>query len=122
MLFQFLHRSIGGWGFQAWDDKAKSWRAATVRSDAISDGQWHHLAGVVDSKRGKVLLYIDGEQKAEAPWTARTLDDSDHTDLVIGADSGEKKFGHAFRGSIHDPQVYPRALNPAEIAKLWKQR
>lgn len=121
-LFQFLHRNIGEWGFQAWDDKANTWRAATVRSDAVSDGQWHHLAGVVDSKRGNVLLYIDGEQTAEAPWTAKTLDDSEHTDLVIGAGSGEKTFGHTFRGSIHDPQVYPRALSPSEIANLWKRR
>jgi hypothetical protein len=121
-LFQFLHRNIGEWGFQVWDDNANSWRAVTVRSDEVSNGQWHHLAGVVDSKRGKVLLYINGEQKAEAPWTAKTLDDSDHTDLVIGAGSGEKKFAHTFQGSIHDPHVYPRALSPGEIAILWTRR
>ena len=121
-LFQFLHRNIGEWGFQVWDDNANSWRTAAVRSDKVSDGKWHHLAGVVDSTRKKVLFFIDGELAAEAPWTAKTLDDSDHTDLVIGAGSGEKKFGHTFRGAIHDPQVYPRALTPTEIAKLSKQR
>ena len=76
----------------------------------------------MDSTSKKVLLYIDGKPVAEAPWTANSLDDSDHTDLVVGAGSGEKKFGHTFRGSIHDPQVYPRALTPIEIAKLSKTR
>ncbi len=117
-LFQFLHGNPGEWRFQAYDIKAGKWQIAKFRSDAISDGKWHHLAGVVDSRRKKVLLYLDGELKAEAPWTARTLDDSDKTELAIGADSGEERFGHTFQGKIHDPRVHPHALS-AEAIREW---
>ena len=103
---------------QAWDDLASSWCVASWRSASINNGQWHSLVGVVDSRRAKVLLYVDGELKAEAPWTAKTLDDSDATDLVIGADSGEKQFGHTFRGMIHDVHLYSRALGPQQIKVL----
>ena len=89
-----------------------AWRrqqAATWRSngDSISDGEWHHLSGVVDSKKSKVLLIIDGVVKAESPWTADTLDDSDGCDIVVGADSGEKKFGDPFQGVIYDVRIVP---------------
>jgi len=119
-LFQFLHGNPGEWKFQVYDDKAKRWRVAAFRSDDVSDGDWHHLAGVVAAGRGRLFLYLDGELKAEAPWTAGTLDDSDATELAVGADSGEKKFGHAFHGRIHDPQVYSRALDELEIRRLMK--
>ncbi len=119
-LFQFLHGNPGEWKFQAFDDKARQWRIAAFRSDAVSDGEWHHLAGVVDAKHGNVLLYLDGELRATAPWTARTLDDSEKTELVVGADSGEETFGHTFHGKIHDPRVFPRALSGTEIQGLFQ--
>ena len=84
----------------------------------MGNGSWHHLAGVADSDEKKVWLYVDGEQKAEAAWTAATLDDSDKADLVVGADSGEKRFGQGFRGMIHDARLFPRPLKPGEIAAL----
>ena len=117
-LFQFLHGNPGEWQFRAFDDKAGQWRIAAFRSDDISDGQWHHLAGVVNSKRRKVTLYVDGTLRAEAPWTAATLDDSEKTDLVVGAGSGETRFGHTFHGKIHDPRVYPVALSGVQIREL----
>ena len=104
---------------QVWDDQARAWRAATWRNVSVNDGQWHHLAGVVDSRQAKVLLYVDGERKAEAPWTAKTLDDSDKTDLAVGADSGEKQFGHTFQGMIHDVHLYPRALSLEQIKAMF---
>ncbi len=108
--FVLLHTGPGVWLMRAWDDRAKKWQAATWRSNGLSNGRWHHLAGVVDSRAGKIRLFVNGELKAEAPWTADTLDDSDKTDLVVGADSGKKSFGHTFTGMIRDVQVYPRAL------------
>ncbi len=78
--------------------------------------------GVVDSKQQKVLLYVDGESKADTPWTAKTLDDSDEADLVIGADSGEKQFGQTFRGLIHDVRLYSRALSSVEIRAMFDEQ
>jgi len=116
-----LHQpNPGVWLMQAWDDRAAKWQTATWRSDVPSDGQWHHLVGMVNSRTKKVTLLVDGEQKAEAPWTAETLDDSDETDLVVGADSGRKKFGQTFRGKLRDLRIVSRALNADEVRELTK--
>jgi hypothetical protein len=116
MLWSDLKSS---WTMQAWDDKAKRWQTAAWHSHDISDGHWHLRTGVVDSKDKKVLLFVDGQQKAEAAWTATSLDDSDRTDLVVGADSGDRQSGHGFVGMIHDVHLYPRALTPDQIKALF---
>ncbi|MGB0582937.1 MAG: LamG-like jellyroll fold domain-containing protein, partial [Limisphaerales bacterium] len=74
----------------------------------LSDGKWHQLTGTVNSKVGKVSLSIDGKVRDTAPWTADILDDRDETDLVIGADSGKKKYGHTYTGLIHGLRISPR--------------
>jgi hypothetical protein len=80
------------------------------------------VAGTVDSDRSKVALFVDGQIRGETDWTAKTLDDSDKTDLVIGADSDEKEFGHTFRGLIHDVHLYSRALSLDELQLMFKKK
>lgn len=116
--FMLWHSQAGAWTMQAWDDLAMKWRVATWRSDSLSDGKWHSLTGVADSTRQKVSLYVDGELKTEAKWMSATLDDSDRTDLVIGAGSGEERFGHTFRGMIQNVHVYPHALDAERIKAI----
>jgi hypothetical protein len=120
--FMLWHDLRQAWTMQAWDDQAKAWRVASWRSVSINDGKWHLLVGVVSSRRRKVFLYVDGQLRAEAPWTAATLDDSDATDLVVGADSGEKQFGHMFQGMIYDVRLYSRALDPKQIKNIFDSR
>lgn len=107
--YVLLQTKPGEWTFRVWDQKANRWRAASWSGGNLSDGEWHQLTGAVDSKAGKVSLSVDGKVRASAPWTAKTLDDRDQTDLVIGADSGKKKYGHTFTGLIHGLRVSPRS-------------
>ncbi|MDP6115751.1 MAG: LamG domain-containing protein [Planctomycetota bacterium] len=120
--FMFWYDQKKAWTIQVRDSQAKAWRVASWQSDSINNGDWHHLVGIVDSKNARVLLYVDGELKAESPWTAKTLDDSDKTDLVIGADSGEERFGHTFQGMIHDTRLYPLALTAEQVKALFDGR
>ena len=120
--FMLWHDRKMAWTMQAWDEGAKAWRVASWRSDSLSDRRWHCLVGVVDSETAKVLLYVDGDLKAQAPWTAKSLDDSDRADLVIGANSGEERFGHTFQGLIHDVHLYPRALGPEQARAIFVGR
>ena len=117
--FMLWHDLEGSWTMQAWDDNAKRWQSASRHSHDLSDGAWHLITGVVDARRMKVLVFVDGQQKAEAPWTAKSLDDSDKTDLVVGADSGSRQFGHGFEGLVHDVHLYRRALTADEITALF---
>lgn len=117
--FMLWHDLKGAWTMQAWDDRAARWQVASWHSHEVSNGSWHLLTGVVDAKNKLVRLFVDGQQKAEASWTAGALDDSDGTDLVVGADSGEDRFGHAFQGLIRDVHLYSRALTAAEVGRLY---
>ena len=112
----------GSWTMQAWDDRARKWQVASWKSDLPSDGEWHLLAGTVDSRRGKVSLFVDGQIRGAADWTAKTLDDSDPTDFVIGADSDATEFEHTFRGLIHDVHLYRRALSPEELRRTFEKK
>ena len=120
--FVLLQSANEVWTFRVWDDQAQAFATASWRSETLSDGKWHHLMGVVDSKQKKVLLYADGALKSEAPWTAETLDDSDAADLVVGTDSGEEVFGQTFRGLIHDVRLHSRALSSEEVRAVFDEQ
>ncbi len=108
------------WEFRVFDDRIDNWRHTAWTSTTINDGRRHHLAAVVDSQEKKASLYVDGALKAQTDWTAPTLDDSDKTNLVVGADSRGAGIGHLFRGKICDVRVFRRALSSKEIIALCK--
>ena len=110
------------WEFRVFDEKTDDWRHAAWTSTTINDGRPHHLGAVVDSREKKVSLYIDGELKAQTDWTAATLDDSDKTNLVVGADSRGAGMGHVFHGNIADVRIFHRALSGEEIRALCEQK
>lgn len=106
------------WEFRVFDDKKDAWSRARWESTAINDGRPHHLAGVADSRQGKVLLYADGALRAEGRWTATTLDDSDKTWLAVGTDSREVGGGRVFDGTIAEVRLDRRALSADEIRRM----
>lgn len=120
--FILWRRGSGDWSMQAWDDQANKWRVATWRNNSLDDGQWHLLVGIVSSEQRKVILYVDGVKKAEAPWTAKTLDDINNNDLVVGSDSGEDGFGQTYQGLIHDVRLYPYALHSRQVRAIFENR
>ena len=120
--FVLLQTSPGTWTFRVWDKQAKKFQVASRHTTELSDGRWHHLVGVVDSAVGKVRLFIDGNSVASAPWTARTLDDSDQTHLVLGADSGKGSFGHTYSGKIKGVQVLPTAWTTEKVLSSYRQK
>ena len=119
--FILQKRTTNLWEIKVWDASAKKWAIAMWEAN-LSDDKWHHLCGVADAKRHKLLFYVDGEPRAQAAWNAASLDDSDQTELVIGADSGEKRFGQTFRGSIRDVLILARPLSDVEIKEVAEFR
>lgn len=112
------HDTWNGWVFSAFDPDYGDWRHALWPSQAINDGAWHHVAGVVDTRAGAIRLVVNGETVAEAPFTSATLDDSDGERLVVGADSHPAAPGDWFDGAIDEVRVYHRALAPIELRQL----
>lgn len=74
-------------------------------------GQWKHIAGVFDSSKNELKLYIDG-----------TLAETKTGIGNIGATGaiyiGKSPFGNNFKGSMDDVIVYNKALSQAEISAL----
>ena len=106
------------WTFRVFDRRTERWASASWGSNPLSDGNWHHLAGVADSANARVTLFVDGKKRGTARWTADGLDDRDGTNLAIGMGSAGADTRHAFAGDIAEPVVFRRALATAEAAEL----
>jgi hypothetical protein len=75
---------------------------------AVSVGEWHHLAFVIDDDSTR--LYVDGVDVAQEapPQTKRTP-----TQAFIGSLDG---FTHMFHGSFDELRLYDRLVSAQEIA------
>jgi len=80
-----------------------------------NDGDWHHVAGVRDSERGIMSLYIDGAVAAELTDPPGSVSNS--ANLVIGSkDTEDDDF---LNGTLDDLAFYSRALTPEEVQELY---
>ncbi|MBV6627277.1 MAG: DUF4114 domain-containing protein [Rivularia sp. (in: Bacteria)] len=82
------------------------------RNFTITRGEWHHLAGVVDSQNGKVNLYVDGELVATGD-TIGDISSGSSTDLAIGGWSSIT--GDYWQGKIDEVRIWNTARTEAEI-------
>lgn len=81
----------------------------------VSDGGWHHAAGVYDGDF--LLLYVDGILDATA--NASGTIHSNVMDLWIGKESGSSQWYGNWSGLIDDVRIYNRALSADEIIELY---
>jgi hypothetical protein len=102
----------------------------SVKSEPITDTDWHHYAGVVE-EGGSITLYIDG---AVAAKTANSCTgDYNRSAFKQGSCIGaERQNGNAFGcnpvsgagahfdGAIDDVRYYNRALSQEEIQRLYE--
>ena len=73
-------------------------------------GQWHHLAATYEAEGGKVALYIDGAQVAEAPSGGASA----------ARDESDIKIGGAFAGSVADVRLSGQAATPSQIRAMFE--
>ncbi|MBI4586474.1 MAG: hypothetical protein HY717_20885 [Planctomycetes bacterium] len=74
---------------------------------AVSDGEWHHVAGVYDGNR--IYLYIDGELDSSLPASGR-----------INTNSSSVRIGdNLWKGAIDEVRLYNFGLNAGAIRALF---
>ena len=112
--------------FGYWDQVGHS--KAYYSSDALSQGQWHHLVATYRFRSHDLQLYVDGRPVAGA-WDSQPTGPTPQTSrnkLGIGAavvamsahgDRAGDTRSH-FRGSIALVRVFKRALSPSEVRLL----
>jgi hypothetical protein len=102
------------------DDEMYSWTT-------VNDGNWHHVVVTRDRTTGEKNIYIDGVLDDSSPEYGSTNLLSDPALLTIGAladasvndpHEPDQSGNNGFEGLIDDIQIYPRVLNPGEVAYL----
>ena len=88
------------------------WKSFDART-AVTDGEWHHVAGTYDGSNFK--LYLNGAVDAES--TPGTEPDNHENFLYIGGcDVG----GYWMTGTIDELALFDRALSEAEVSELME--
>jgi len=88
---------------------------AQVDPAALTDSQWHYVAGTFDGRRMRV--YLDGLEIGSLERPGRIVSGGG-ADAFIGSLGGQGEF---FQGAIDDLRIFNVALGGAEIAKLYEE-
>lgn len=98
---------------------AAGWLEFTSVGDYVNtfnDGEWHHVAGVIEADRRTFRLYVDGVQRASAVASSDyTFPDTPYGS-VIGGLFTPSFSGQYLRGSIAAVGLYNHPLSAARIA------
>ncbi len=92
---------------------------------AINDGNWHHVAMVIDQDNDLFITYIDGTPYNIAQTINGALDFQDHISIgaelewITANDSGANTDKRFLEGTIDDVRIYQRALTASEISTLY---
>jgi len=80
------------------------------------DGEWHHVAMVLDRDENRLKMYVDGEFNVYSSTGSLAMV-SNSEDLAIGAcpAAGSSIY---FRGAIDDVRIYDYAVSDADIEAM----
>ncbi|MCI0499622.1 MAG: LamG domain-containing protein, partial [Planctomycetales bacterium] len=89
---------------------------------AVNDGQWHHVAAVLQDDGSPTLdeikLYIGGVLQNTTYTSAAAIDTGSSQDVMVGAVENAAVPSVFFNGSIDDVMVFDTALSQQEIEAL----
>ena len=107
-----LYSSInGGIAFYVFD--GKRWYRSPQGSQAIWDGEWHHIAGTYDG--AKVHLYVDGHEVGTGtPFSGTIKYEQPYGEGAIGAYRGSCKL--TLSGIVDEVRIWRAAL---PVAQIW---
>lgn len=108
---------IEGGRIRVYINSGGDWKHAdwAVGSTHVVNSRWHHIAGVVDRRGGRILVYVDGTLDGSVAIARipkeTSLDNAGS--LMIGA--MHKGGSRAFPGTIDTVALYGRVLTAEEI-------
>lgn len=92
---------------------------------ALQDGEWHHIASVIDQQRGVVTHYLDGELLVVQPMALNPLESRPALrldNLTIGGwlpPVERLEEDRNLNGAIDELMIWNRALTTEEIERLY---
>jgi hypothetical protein len=106
-------------------DQSKVAIYAAAKGAAVNDGEWHHIAGVVDREKNEARVYVDGQaQEIELPLGQAAAeikaigDITNANKLAFGSD--DQNVRELVEGVYDELRIWDRALTEAEIQQAAK--
>ncbi len=92
---------------------------------ALSDGEWHHIAFVIeDASDTKISIYMDGKPQEVIVGKGSELDNFVPfvEPVYIGAANNRGNVERFFPGVIDEVRIYDRPLNSDEVTQNYKSK
>lgn len=102
-----------------------TWRGVTATTSPVNNGQWHHVAVVIDTgdinRSDRQIVYVDGKVVKKGSCLDKILWEDASGNNVIGKHAVMSE--NYFNGNIYDCRVYDRVLSDSEIVKIagWQE-
>lgn len=106
-------------------------RRLSYNPDDITNDEWHMLSLTFDTETGRIIIYNNTiEAASDTVPEGSTIYFRYRNNLVFGGNSGrfyslDDELGTDqlhFNGSLAEPSIYHRALTPAELTHLFRQK
>ncbi|MET9294401.1 LamG-like jellyroll fold domain-containing protein [Streptomyces sp. NPDC003077] len=118
---QEAKQTVGHWNFGLFTSDVLGGTGSIATSDeANSPTGWVHVAGVFDSARQSMKLYLTGERQGNDDGTSSkdVFQPSGPVNLGRGRRHDTGTLGNQLAGQLDDVRVYAGALSDAEITQL----
>ncbi|HIE25852.1 TPA: LamG domain-containing protein [Candidatus Poribacteria bacterium] len=92
---------------------AKGAWGGPIQGPVVTDGDWHHLAGLAGEKEG-LVIYVDGIEVGKQPYAKPSLD-ADPSRMRIGDGSAG---GHQCKGILDEVGLFNAPLSETEINNI----
>ncbi|HYV85594.1 MAG TPA: LamG domain-containing protein [Patescibacteria group bacterium] len=110
--------NLCAWYFKDASNSVWDGTSCSLAAPGRADGQWHHVAFVVDAAGGR--LYVDGSLAAARAWSGSPGPASTTASLSFGRYPGIA--APYLPGAIDEVRLYARALSAAEVLALFDAR
>jgi hypothetical protein len=108
--------NVCAWYFRDASDYVWDGTGCSLAAPGISDGNWHHVAFLVDAAGGR--MYVDGVLRGSRVWTGTPGPTTTAQPLSFASYPGSAT--PYLAGSLDDVRLYGRALSPTEVTALYQ--
>ena len=108
--------SLCAWYFKDASNYVWDGSGCTLATPGFNDGQWHHVAFIVDASGGS--LFVDGTLRASRPWTGTPGPTTTTQGLSLALYPGTAL--PCLSGKLDDVRIYNRALSASEVSSLFQ--
>ncbi len=82
----------------------------------VADGQFHHIAHVIDTSRTSQFIYVDGQVRAQAPLSFSMIEQQGN--VLIGQSRAANR--SSLQGSLDEVTIFNQALTAADVQALFQ--